>query len=463
MVISGKYKVKRDLGAEIGSGFAQGLATSLPKAIEQRRLAEGLQRFEKESAGLTPLQQYTRLLQIPGLPAQAIQQMPEILKQQGVRNAYLNNPKNEELEIKEPEGQLTVEGEKPRNINEGRRRTIIPGAAEPQGDIVRPGETGQPAIQETNPLRPAAAPRKPWTNQRLDRQITENLQSGKASTVQEAFALAKEQEQRELSQPAAEQAADQYYREKQDEADAALQKKLATKLEVENKGENGQPLLFKDLSGETLNNLNRNMYKDLRTSGPDVSIEDVAEYWSEKGLDLVKAKDKLKELQGKSFLNKLTSGAENLEKLKSHQKIFAETGNEEEFYNTLRTGTESGGFGLSPQAAATVAFPLSSSVKNYINKSKPTKTSDVSFVPAKSRKYAVDLEKIIRPEDSFLAIARELRQKDPGFDQRSFFSQLREDQDTMAITPRQKRELTEGESDVFLNWSDLLYFPLFRD
>jgi len=447
MVKSGSFKVSPgSLGARIGTGLGQGLGEQIPKEVDRYRLSQGLQNFAKNAANLNPLEAYAQASAIPGITPQMIQALPELLKLQQQRQAYSNGGVQSPQEAPEMQsGGIGSQGNAPRSIQ-----------GEPQG-LVQPGERGQPTIQESNPLRESAIPRKPWTPQRFDREVGKMLDSGKANTVPEAMALAKANEARDMALPEAEQKADAYYAEQQQKVDEALQKKLKLKLETDEKG------LFKDLSGETLNNLNRNMYKDLRTSGPDVSTEDVAEYWSQKGLDLVKAKDELKKLQAKPFYNKLTSGKENLEKLKSEQKIFAETGNEEEFYDKLRTGTNEGGFGLSPQAAATIAYPLSSNVKSYVNKVKPTKTLDVSFVPAKSRKYAVELEKVIRPEDSFLAIARDLRQKDPGFDQRSFFSQLREDQDTMGITPRQKRELVEGESEVFLNWSDLLYFPLFRD
>jgi hypothetical protein len=52
---------------QILSGFGQGLSETLPKALEQRRLASHLKQFEQESPNLSPMQQQTRLMAIPGL------------------------------------------------------------------------------------------------------------------------------------------------------------------------------------------------------------------------------------------------------------------------------------------------------------------------------------------------------------------------------------------------------------
>ena len=445
MVKSGSFKVSQgDLGGRIGAGLGKGLAEAIPKEVDQYRLSQGLKNFAKNAANMNPLEAFAEAGSIKGIPPQLLQALPELVRLQQQRQAYGNLggqgvPQSEPTQMQT--GGISAQGNVPRNIQE------------PRQELVQPGERGQPAIQETNPLRPEATPALRWNQRRFDQEVGRALQEGKVQTIPEAINYAKEKEERERSEPKAQQEQDAYFRQQQDLSDSAIDKKLRNKIGVDQSGN------LKGLTGETLNNLQRQMYKDLRTSGPDVSIEDVSEYWAEKGNDLVKAKDILSEQENKSFINKLTRGAENLEKLKSQQKIFAETGNEEEYYNILRGKN----FNLSPQGAAAIAYPLSSPIKQYVQKVKPTKTSDVSFTPAKSRKYAVEVANIITPNDSLLAIARDLRQKDPGFNQRAFFNQLREDQDTLGLSPRQKRELPQGESDIMLNWGDLLYFPLFRD
>jgi len=88
MVKSGSFKVSpgSTLG-RIGSGVGKGLAEQLPKEIERGRLAQGLEQFNNESANLSPLQQYTKLLSIPGISPQAVQAIPQVLQQQNFANA----------------------------------------------------------------------------------------------------------------------------------------------------------------------------------------------------------------------------------------------------------------------------------------------------------------------------------------------------------------------------------------
>jgi hypothetical protein len=91
MVKSGSFKVKQgSLLGRIGEGVGKGLAESLPKEMERGRLAQGLEQFAKNAANLSPTEQFTRLLQIPGIEKlpQAIQQYPEILKQQRLGESY---------------------------------------------------------------------------------------------------------------------------------------------------------------------------------------------------------------------------------------------------------------------------------------------------------------------------------------------------------------------------------------
>jgi hypothetical protein len=91
MVKSGSYEVKQgNIFGRIGTGLGKGLADQLPKEIDRGRLASGLQKFEKESGELTPLQQYTRLAAIPGITPQMIQALPEVLKQQNRAKALVD-------------------------------------------------------------------------------------------------------------------------------------------------------------------------------------------------------------------------------------------------------------------------------------------------------------------------------------------------------------------------------------
>ena len=47
-----KFKIKRDRAAEYGTAFAQGLAESIPKAVDRySRLAQGLKNIQNQKNG----------------------------------------------------------------------------------------------------------------------------------------------------------------------------------------------------------------------------------------------------------------------------------------------------------------------------------------------------------------------------------------------------------------------------
>ncbi len=449
MVKSGSFKVSQGstLG-RIGSGVGKGLAEQLPKEIERGRLAQGLEQFNKESANLSPLEQASKLFSIPGLTPQMVQVLPELLKQQNLRQSFANRGKGpreiqgEEQLTPEENSLQTKEFFQPGRIgSQGNEPTQIQGQ-----QIVRPEEQGQPQIQENNPLRQEAVPRKTWSPQRYEQEIGRVWEDNPNLTLQEAVGLAQANEQRYLNEPESIRKQDDYFREQQDRVDGAFQKQLETKLQK--KGED----VFNDITGESLNNLKRSMYRDLRTN-PDLTVEDVANKWSNKALDLGKAKSQINKLSNDDFSDKLFKGNKRREQLETYQKIFKETGDSEEYYNTLIDK-----FDMSPQGAASIAFPLSTSVSKYISSMKGNEKSDsISKAPIRARKYASDLENVINRDDSILTIARDLRNKDKYFDERSFFNELRQNLDN--FSPRQKREIAEGESNLFKTWGDILIQP----
>ncbi len=331
MVKSGSFKVSQGstLG-RIGSGVGKGLAEQLPKEIERGRLAQGLEQFNKESANLSPLEQASKLFSIPGLTPQMVQVLPELLKQQNLRQSFANRGK----------GQREIQGGEQLTPEESSLQTkefFQPGRIGSQGNeptqiqgqqIVRPEEQGQPQIQENNPLRQEAVPRKTWSPQRYEQEIGRVWEDNPNLTLQEAVGLAQANEQRYLNEPESIRKQDDYFREQQDRVDGAFQKQLETKLQK--KGED----VFNDITGESLNNLKRSMYRDLRTN-PDLTVEDVANKWSNKALDLGKAKSQINKLSNDDFSDKLFKGNKRREQLETYQKIFKETGDSEEYYNTL--------------------------------------------------------------------------------------------------------------------------------
>lgn len=443
------YEVKSgNIFGRIGKGFGQGLAEQVPKEIERYRLSEGLKNLEQEGQNLTPFQQYSRLAAIPGITPQMIQSGAELLKHQGIRGAYAKKAgigQREEQPTQQTSSQA-FQDVKFANLSENKQQR----AGGKVNEFSGINEFGQPQIVEKNPLRQEAQPRLPWSPERRDQEIAKIFEEQPNLTLPEAVNIASNNEQRFLAQPEAVQKQDEYLRKIQGEADNEFIKQLETKLQKTDEG------VYKDITGEMINNLKRGIARDLRTK-PNASVRDVVNDWTDKALNLAKTKSQLDELANRDLIDKITKQDQNLSKLKSYQKIFNETGNKEEFFNKLKSD-----FNLSPQGAASIAYPRNKSLSEYIKKIPTSKISDVNNFSANARKYAANIENLITADDSFLAIAREIRERTPFFDQRAFFDQLREDQDNLPLTARQKRELAEGESDILPNWGDIWLLPTFR-
>lgn len=436
------YEVKQgNIFGRIGSGIGQGLAEQLPKEIERNRLASGLKQFEQDSANLTPLQTLARLSSIPGITPQMVQSFGELAKNQAIRGAFnANNVK---------------ESETPSNVKKPSSKPSKPTSSQPnvnvQNDInVSPNEYGQPQISPNNPLRDEALPLPPWTPERRKEEIAKLFRDFPYLTLPEAQSMAADNEARELAQPEAQRAIDTYYKQKQDEATNKFDEILGTKLQKSKDG------VYSDITGEMKNNLIRGMERELREN-PKASVNDVANKWTEKALNMAKTKSQLNKLANTFGISDIFNKKSLNNKLKEYQESFAQANNQEEYFNLLKSD-----FGMSPQGAASIAYPRNKNLKNYLSSIKPLKQYDPSLADPNARKQAIDIEKLITSNDSLLAIARDLREKIPFFDQTAFFEQLGEDKDRIGLTEIQKREIQEGVSDMLPNWADLLILPLFR-
>ena len=149
-------------------------------------------------------------------------------------------------------------------------------------------------------------------------------------------------------------------------------------------------------------------------------------------------------------------------------------GSDEDFYNFLTTDklTPNGqqeGMGLSPGGAAIIQYPRTEKVKNLIQNTKIPFSKDVTDPNLKrtqpnseaTRAFADNLMKVMTPQDSFLAVARQMKEQDPRFDEYAFFDYLRENKDQYGSIPRLDREVSNGVSDFFPNWRDIGLFPAF--
>lgn len=482
-----QYIKQGSLFGRIGSGVGKGLAEQLPEEIQRGRLSSGLKNFEKEHQDLNPMQQLARISSIPGITPQMIQSFSELAKINNQRNAYGRGPAGQG-------GRPPGEGgnRASPDLSEVKEANLLDQAANagmpmqqdfnpqanpmPQGGMnaaaagmVQNGQRTPNAISNQKtaeivnepPLADKTLTRGPWTPKQRDARVIDYMNQG--FLVDQAKELASDDESRDLAEPAAYQKRLDELTAKSDQARAEFRRQLETKLQ---KGGEG---VFKDVTGEMLVNMERGLERDLR-SNPNATFKDVANDWSNRALNVAKAKDQLGKLAQTTGLETFFKGDQTLKKLRSYQDIFKKSGNAEEYYNILRKNPDEGGFGLSSQGSATIAFPPTKNVRSYVDSFKPDNTKwsqygplpDYEKIQANARKAAINIEKSLDADDSILAIARALKEKDPEFDQESFFEQLNDDIDQFRLNDRQRRELAEGQKNILPSWGDVKYLPWFR-
>lgn len=429
----------------LGKGIGKGLADTIPKEIDRYRLTSGLEKFEKESKGKSPFQKAIDFYKIPGITPQMIETFGQLSKEEGARESYTKKGGEKRQKVEAPtRGDLGQQDFA--NLSQRKATQPVSEQAE-RGQISN--EPGQPQIVQQNPLRESAVPIPAWTSERRDQEISQVLEDRPGSTVQEAQAIAADNEARERAQPVGEQTKDEYFKKQQEEARTKFHGQLQTKLQKTGVD------VFKDIIGESLVGLERGMERDLRTN-PKASVDDVVNKWTTRALDFVKAKTNLKTLgENTNSLSMVLNNKALNNSLDEYQDIYDKAGNKEEFYNTLIDK-----FKMSPQGAAYKAYPRNDKIKKQIEGYKPNKfNTSYENISANSRKAAVDIEKLLTSDDSLLAIARDMSHKDPLFDQNAFFEQLGQDKDEIRLNARQRREIAEGAKGFFSNWADLLILP----
>src|SRR5208282_1528290 len=426
----------------MGAGIGRGFAERIPEEIDRNLLSSGLKRIG-ENKNLTPYERLTQMATLPGATPQLLQSATELLKQEGTFNDFRNRSGKGDRGIQT--GQQTQNG--PKSFRDVQFADSQNGSKSNPLDQAANQEPGGPQINPNNPLREEALPAIPWSAERRYDEIDYLHHKFPNKSLPEIEQMATDSEARELSQPAAQRERDKYLEEQKGNLQTKFDEYLAKELEKE-KGK----VTYKDVSGTMLNNAKLLMERELREN-PNASADDVAFKMAKKLGNLAKTKtqfDKLAQTTGISnFLHKDAT----LDKLKQYQKIFKETGNLKEYQDNLVEK-----FSLTPQGAASIAYPLQKGVQEQINKHEPS-----SFMSAgeKSRKAANDISKFISSEDSLQSIARALQNKDPYFDQREFFRQLADDQDEMRLNQRQRDEIAEGANTRYTrSWGEIFLLPI---
>lgn len=477
-----QYIKKASIFGRIGENLGRGLAEQLPQEIERSRLASGLSSFEREHENLNPMQQLARLSAIPGITPQMIQSFSDLAKINNKGNAFrraagmspgidqgepsfrsspdLSEVKQANLLDQAANAGLPMQHE----FNPSYNPDKPSGNQIPTNDQVKndkklthedPLLSGRSQLGNFSLADPRALTKFPWTPNQRKVSIVGYMQQG--FTPEQAQELAADDEARDLATASVVQKQQEEKETRERKAEDILTKQLETRLQKSGEG------VYKDITGDMLADLKRAMSKAV-VENPNASAEDIAEDFSKRALRLAKTKKEVEGLGETTGIESVFTGDKVLNKLRSYQKVFEESGNQEEYYNILR-----GKFGLSPQGAAMVAFPATKNVKRFVDDYKPNNIRwgkygampDPEKILNNSRKAALDVEKIIDSDDSLLSIARMLSERDPHFDQRVFFEQLSKDLKNSRLTDRQKSELGLGEKDILPTWGDIKILPWF--
>ena len=456
---------KQSVWGAVGQGLGKGLAESIPKELERKRLSSGLQKLSEMGGDMSQTQRLAHLYAIPGVTPQMIESYQKAMEREGKGNFYKKGQQEQQRQVSPQGMQRGNEKFNPiqnaklerNNLNDiefaNIRKRNAPSEENSYGENVPRSSKGQGQINPRNPLNSLAFTRAPWSAEKMRAQVGQLIQENNL-LPEEAAEQAKIMEQRELMQPIAYKAQNQELEDAQNKVRGELHRQLETKLQKKFNGE-GNNNIQKDISGTMLINLERGIERDL-VNNPNLSPNDAANKWSNRALNMVRAKDEMAKLAN-------TTGFENLlpkknagtwDKIQEAQKVFKDADNLREFRDLLISE-----FKMSPQGASISAYPLSPTANKFV------KSANISLEPflgnaeSNARKMALDYEKYITPSDSILAVAAKLKRKSAFFDEQAFFNQLSLEQNRLGLTEDQRDELIKGASDIMPHWGDIKILP----
>lgn len=458
-----QYVKQANIFGRLGSGVGKGLAEQVPKEIERNRLQSGLEDVANNSEGLTPFQRFAKLSGVPGITPQAIQSGSELLRQEAIRNSFRNQPGQGEAPQASaqtaPGGQGGGQPGMPNMPADKVNRSVVQGGESiPTNFATRGAEAAaNQGLVKENPAQKKFIPAIPWTQQQRDNNLGRLGERHPELTFEQLNQLNADDERRYLEAPEAYRKQQDYLNHVEDQADSEFDKQLETILQK--KGSD----IYGDLTGETLLDVKKAMRHDLATD-PTLTPKGAAEKWVKKGKDFVDAKNEVKKLANRDLWDRFAPNKKEsaLKALKEAQKSFSEMGRQREFSNILQSkNTDEGGygFGLSPGAAALIAYPRSDSIKKVMKDNTIISVPQNEFYQSQhSRKLADEFYKSKTNGDSILAFTRSMQAQDPNFNSQVFIDYLRDNKD-YEFSPDQNLELKRPYEDYFSNWGDLALFP----
>lgn len=401
---------------KIGQAFGQGLGEQIPQEVGRHRLSSALQQFEKESAGMTPLQQLTRISTIPGITPQMIQSFGDLAKQQSKSQALIQQ------------------------AQQSRERPVNPFTQEKAPE--EPGmEKQAPSLTTRTPVQATLEPYIPKSFTQLQSRAGELLAQNPALYAQDPNLAM----QAAVQEDAQEQARNQ-----------ALQGQRTNEQNVQNlvqsSLQNQRLKLGAELPGNVYNDIENkaiNAVKPKSQGGEGLTEQEAIQKYG-KDLDAISRDYKAVETVGTAKL--ITANAKgNKDTLRSVRNKFKERNDLENFADTMIAKNK-----LSPSKAAYLAYPVSEQkeLNNKILKlphltreggieysggyPKAVKGLTEEQIRAKTYEAA---EKIADSmgDGSPLAIAEELQSR--GYDPYAWMDYVDRNRKKLDLSERQGREL----------------------
>ncbi len=371
-----------------GAGVGQGLSEQLPKEIERGRLSEGLKNLGEGFEGLTPVEQISKLVSIPGMNAQTAMQFIPYIQQAQARKA------------------LAARAQQAQEMNR----------SQPSGaNVQSPSGSYLERSQQPDYL---VAP----TPQSVDALANDLVQAGAYVDANEARAAA---EQRLNSQYSSDQSQEQ-------------KKQLGKNLLDEFIRDTGT-----DISGEARKRF-ENQASDLMLVGGK-NPQQMAKEMNDKLLDFSKAQTELKTLASSySFAKRRKPVQESIQHTREQYK---KLGILDQFEKDLQSI-----FDYTPEVASQFAFPTNQipNVNQEFKKLKDRDVKPITYSLARKDLAAVPNEfvnNIINnwsPDVGIKGLARDLELK--GYSGDDLLNKLRMFSGTEKFTPRQERELIKPMS-----------------
>lgn len=424
----------------LGRGFGQSLAEQVPKAVERRILASGLQNFQKNAKNLTPIEQAIQLYQIPGFtPEMGYTLSPLLQKQQG----------REALQKRASGGSETVssQGQKSgKKVDIPMERGEVPSRIK-GNETIDITENIDENIGFKTPSSSVSQRNTPYvpTTQDLDNLAFDLSEQNPGLSEQEA----KQQAAQMLNLKSEQSRAEIETASRQDQALQNVLSKFQNKLTKKIGGAKGQTSTA--LPNEFQEKLENQMLREMNNPRNKLSEDQIIDKYAQEGESAARALSSINEVYDSNYPFTGAGTGEIKERIGSAQEIFDKYGALPQFRDYISSKT-----GMSPAAASLLAYPRTLKLDSKIPESPIT---DPKIRYKKQQKIINKMARDIQPDQSLLATAQLLRGK--GYDGNEFLSVVRDlyKDGKISLSQSQQNEKNQGLSSV-PNLTDIWYFSV---